>query len=241
MWRRPAARGRPSLVIAPRPDYDTAESRTVYRPGPRGGRAESGTERRVRARPGEIPRGPRRGARERVPDTLGAHDHAHDCRRDSLCHAKLELQAAQAGRYRWGRAIILKSLSSTLDYDRHYTTMHSRWTIGRQAGLRRVPEILTSWPARYGVSPGDGRFGENRERHGDRCECRPLLASRRPSFPIRTPTRVLHMIYQLSRFPRAARLIHGLKCMMHVAAYDLGESDRNHDHRNRVYICINAS
>ena len=88
--------------------------------------------------------------------------------------------------------------------------MHSRWTIGRQAGLRRVPEILTSWPARYGVSPGDGRFGENRERHGDRCECRPLLASRRPSFPIRTPTRVLHMIYQLSRFPRAARLIHGL-------------------------------
>ena len=28
------------------------------------------------------------------------------------------------------------------------------------------------------------------------------------------------MIYQLSRFPRAARLIHGLKCMMHVAAYD---------------------
>ena len=80
--RGPAARGRPSLVlvIAPRPDYDTAESRTVYRPGPRGGRAESGTERRVRARPGEIPRGPRRGARERVPDTLGAHDHAHDYR-----------------------------------------------------------------------------------------------------------------------------------------------------------------
>ena len=80
VWRRPAARGRPSLVIAPRPDYDTAESRTVYRPGPRGGRAESDTERRVRARPGEIPRGPRRGARERVPDTLGAHDHAHDYR-----------------------------------------------------------------------------------------------------------------------------------------------------------------
>ena len=72
----------------------------------------------------------------------------------------------------------------------------------------------------------DGRFGENRrrrarERHGDRCECRPLLAGRRPSLPIRNShSSLTHMIYQLSRFPRAARLIHGLKCMMHVAAYD---------------------
>ena len=52
-----------------------------------------------------------------------------------LCHAKHGLS--------WGRAIILKSLS-TLDYDRaHYTFYaQSRWTIGRQAGLRRDTDFM---------------------------------------------------------------------------------------------------
>ena len=44
--------------------------------------------------------------------------------------------------YRGAEQYILKSLS-TLDYDRaHYTTMHSRWTIGRQAGLRRDNDFM---------------------------------------------------------------------------------------------------
>ena len=41
----------------------------------------------------------------------------------------------------WGRAIILKSLS-TLDYDRAHYTAQSRWTIGRQAGLRRDTDFM---------------------------------------------------------------------------------------------------
>ena len=100
VWRRPAARGRPSLVIAPRPDYDTAESRTVYRPGPRrGGRAEAGTERRVRAsrqagRDTERPETRRAREGPRHPRcTRPCTRLPGDCRRDSLCHAKLELHS----------------------------------------------------------------------------------------------------------------------------------------------------
>ena len=250
VWRRPAARGRPSLVIAPRPDYDTAESRTVYRPGPRRGGRAARLAPSAACAPGRARyREARDEARARGSPTPSVHTTMHTTTGglpeglSMPCQARASfLQAARQGVRSWGRAILLKSLSSTLDYDRHYTTMHSRWTIGRQAGLRRVPEILTSWPARYGVTAVSARTGGGAR--GSDTVIGVSAGRVAPSWPppfapyTHSHSSLTHMIYQLSRFPRAARLIHGLKCMMHVAAYD---RRINVQPRNRVYICINAS
>ena len=92
---------------------------------------------------------------------------------DSLCHAKHGLS--------WARAIILKSLS-TLDYDRHYISMHTVDGRSAQAG-RPSPRYCLHGrqDARFGetnglVSDGYG-YGVIPILHLAHEKCLPLLAT----------------------------------------------------------------